>query len=58
MSQETIDSTVHIPINGTESANVDSFPAVHTFLEIKERSNLKPNKELFKERDFLFINHF
>ncbi len=53
LSQESINNTMHISLNGVGTANYDARPAVYTFLQIKDRRDSCPNEQLYKERDFI-----
>ena len=53
LSQESINNTMQISLNGVGTANYDPRPAVYTFLQIKDRRDSCPNEQLYKERDFI-----
>ncbi len=44
LSQESINNTMHISLNGVDTANYDPRPAVNTFLQIKDRRDSCPNE--------------
>ena len=53
---ETIDSIMHISLNGKGTAHPDPIPAIHEFLSSKERRNRESSKEIYKQREF--AKHF
>ena len=53
---ETINTILHISLNGKGAAFFDPRPAVYEFLSSRERRNREPNKELYQQRDF--VKHF
>ena len=53
---ETINTILHISLNGKGAAFFDPRPALYEFLSSRERRNREPNKELYQQRDF--VKHF
>ena len=53
---ETINTIMHISLNGKGASFFDPRPAVYEFLNSKERRNREPSKELYKQREF--VKHF
>lgn len=50
---ETINTIMHISLNGKGASFFDPRPAVYEFLNSKERRNREPSKELYKQREFV-----
>ena len=53
LKQQTINSIMHISFNGKGTAYFDPRPAVCEFLQMKDRRNSQPDRELYKRRDFI-----
>ena len=53
LQPKTINSIMHISLNGRGTAFSDPRPAVFEFLKRKERQNRQPFYELYQNRDFI-----
>ena len=53
LKQQTINSIMHISLNGKGTAYFDPRPAICEFLQMKDRRNSQPDRELYKRRDFI-----
>ena len=53
LQPKTINSIMHISLNGRGTAFFDPRPAVLEFLKRKERRNRQPSNELYQNRDFI-----
>lgn len=53
---ETINTIMHISLNGKGAAFFDPRPAVYEFLSSRERRNREPNKQFYQQREF--VKHF
>ena len=53
LKESTINTIMHISLNGKGTALYDPRPAVFAFMTKKNRRNTEPDKELYKEREFV-----
>ena len=53
LKESTINSILHISLNGKGTALYDPRPAVFKFMTKKDRRNTAPDRELYKERKFI-----
>ena len=53
LKPETINSIMHVSLNGKGTSVFDPRPAVYEFLKRKDRRNRLPNEELYQNRDFI-----
>ena len=53
LKPESINSYMHVSLNGTGTAYFDPRPAVFEFLKSKDRRNREPNSEIYREREFI-----
>ena len=53
LKESTINTIMHISLNGKGTALHDPRPAVFAFMTKKNRRNTEPDKELYKEREFV-----
>ena len=53
LKPQTINSVMHVSLNGKGTAVFDPRPAVYEFLKREEWRNREPSNELFQNRDFI-----
>ena len=53
LKPETINSIMHVSLNGKGTSVFDPRPAVYEILKRKDRRNRLPNEELYQNRDFI-----
>ena len=53
LKESTINTVMHILLNGKETAPYDPGPAAFAFMTKKNRRNTEPVKELYKKSEFV-----
>jgi hypothetical protein len=51
--QDSINARLHVSLNGVGTAYYDPRPAVAEFLRKKNRRCREPDREVYRERDFV-----